>query len=370
MATTSTHGWRMSGGAGFEAGFSLVEALLVLLLTVVVAGSGLHVLTSSSQLAQAPPEAMDVQQRARATLALLRADLSIAGSGLDDGPLRGALSASLPAIVPRRTGVASADAATVAREDAMTILSVPPGASAAVLRTPVSGATPTAWVDPLPSCPLVSPACGIPTGATVLIADGTGRHALYVVTDVVGSGLILRGLQAESPAFPARAVVVPVQSKTYAFDRASRQLRLYDGDSSDTPVVDDLVDVRFEYLGDAQPPTRPRPEAGIANCLYDAGGALLLTLLPLPPATASLTPLPLSLFRDGPWCGDGDRQFDADTLRIRAVRVTLRVQAGPPQFRSPVVFGAGGGTNRAPAVAIPDLLLAEQVSPRNLNFGR
>jgi hypothetical protein len=31
------------------------------------------------------------------------------------------------------------------------------------------------------------------------------------------------------------------------------------------------------------------------------------------------------MFQDGPWCGSGDNEFDADLLRIRKVRVTLRM---------------------------------------------
>ena len=38
--------------------------------------------------------------------------------------------------------------------------------------------------------------------------------------------------------------------------------------------------------------------------------------------------LPLALFRDGPFCGSGAMQYDADLLRIRRVVVRVRVRAG------------------------------------------
>ena len=34
-----------------------------------------------------------------------------------------------------------------------------------------------------------------------------------------------------------------------------------------------------------------------------------------------------AILTDGPYCGSGDNQFDADLLRVRKVRVTLRMQA-------------------------------------------
>ena len=40
------------------------------------------------------------------------------------------------------------------------------------------------------------------------------------------------------------------------------------------------------------------------------------------------------MFTDGPWCGGGTTRFDADLLRIRLVRVTLRVQATAATMRA------------------------------------
>ena len=36
---------------------------------------------------------------------------------------------------------------------------------------------------------------------------------------------------------------------------------------------------------------------------------------------------------DGPWCGGGDNEFDADLMRISKVRVTLRMQASDASLR-------------------------------------
>jgi hypothetical protein len=91
----------------------------------------------------------------------------------------------------------------------------------------------------------------------------------------------------------------------------------------------------------------PKPDAGEANCLYDAAGQPLPGLVTLAATDGALAALPLTRFQDGPWCGEGDTRFDADLLRIRRVRVTIGVAA------------PGGGASRA---------IAFDAAPRNLGF--
>jgi hypothetical protein len=76
----------------------------------------------------------------------------------------------------------------------------------------------------------------------------------------------------------------------------------YDGDQSDLPVIDNVVSLQFDYFAE-----------GAAR--IDAG---------------SLT--------DGPWLPDATfaNRFDADLLRVRRVRATLRVRANQMFLHSPV----------------------------------
>jgi len=83
-----------------------------------------------------------------------------------------------------------------------------------------------------------------------------------------------------------------------------------------------------------------------------------------------LTPGMLS---DGPWCPDGTspNRFDADLLRVRSVRVTVRVQAALASLRGPAsALFLKGGTARAGDLYVPDLEVQFDVTPRNLNLGR
>ena len=81
-------------------------------------------------------------------------------------------------------------------------------------------------------------------------------------------------------------------------------------------------------------------------------------------------PLPLSLFNDGPWCGEGDNRFDADLLRVRSVRVAVRVQAANAALRGIGADYVVPGTSRSARRALPDFAVTFDVSPRNLNMGR
>ena len=46
---------------------------------------------------------------------------------------------------------------------------------------------------------------------------------------------------------------------------------MYDGDRSDVPVIDHVVDLRFAYYGDPAPTSVTPPPPGSANCAYAAG---------------------------------------------------------------------------------------------------
>jgi len=272
-------------------------------------------------------------------------------------------------LLPRRVGLTGSDPFTVARNDVVTILWSPEPWRVTELSIPVAGATPALSVTAPPNCG-GRPLCGFTEGTTVVIFDDTGRHGMYVLTSISGSVATLRSLQASPPAFAAGAVVVPIESRTYVFDAAARQVRSYDGYLSDAVVIDDVVGMEVTYAGDGEPPARPKPAAGEANCLFDAAGTAVAALPVLPLAGESLAALPLELFQDGPWCGEGDRRFDADLMRVRAVRISLRLNASLDQMRGSGLDFRRPGRNARPLAAVPDLTLLTEVTPWNLNQGR
>ncbi len=181
------------------------------------------------------------------------------------------------------------------------------------------------------------------------VFDASGHFDLFNVSGLAGSAVSIRGLGPVSGhAYAPGAFVAETQIRTYYLDAPAHQLRQYDGDATDTPVIDDVSGFSVEYFGTPDPPHAPMPILGTANCLYDTGGRLQPGLQVLASRTDGLATLPLGLLSDGPWCGTGGTQFDADLLRVRRVRVTLGVRDSSSTQR------------------LADLVASFDVAPRNL----
>lgn len=105
-------------------GFSFVELLVSMAITVVVTSGMFSFIHSASAVFEKDLERTDMQQRARvATDALLR-DLVMAGAG-----------AQSPAVAPFRRGMLSPDLPGSVFADRISILYVPPDAAAAIVIT-------------------------------------------------------------------------------------------------------------------------------------------------------------------------------------------------------------------------------------------
>jgi hypothetical protein len=258
----------------------------------------------------------------------------------------------------------------VFRTDAFSVLRTLPEAEHASLLLPAAAGATFLEIAPLPACRL--PACGFSEGMTVLLFDAHGNSDLFTILGVVGLTLNVRHKGAGSvAAYAAGSSVLGVESTSYYLDNRSRVLRSYDGDTSDLPLVDDVVGMELTYYADVRPPRRPSPAAGQANCLYDADGTYQTALLPvLSTDDGQMAVLSGDMVTDGPWCGSGDSQFDADLLRVRRVRVLLRLQASDPAARGMdrARFRVHG-TARRSAAMVADVTVAIDVTPRNLRQG-
>ena len=352
------------------AGVTLPEALVAIVLLVVLASAVAGVIVIQAKSAHAQPDAVDVQQRARFAIDTIAAALRAAGAGPEYGPAPGPLRLYLPPVMPRRIGATGADAFSMARGDAISIISVPTTSVQSALRDPVTSAADGVAPVIAPTCTPGDPACGIRPGMALLLFDRRARFDLMTVASVAVDRASIR-LWQSNPAFgyPAGAALARADVGLYYFDPAARQIRSSDGDGADAPLVDHVAGLSFEYFGDPESPASPRPPAGIANCLYDELGVRRPTVS-LAPGGRALIPLPLGMFADGPWCGAGDLQFDADLLRIRSVRVTVRVQTAGVMRRGRGGDYASPGQGRDALALVPDLSMTIDVAPRNMQGGR
>ncbi len=358
-------------GCHGQSGFSLVEALIALALLVTVMGAVFGILNPGAIAAQTQPETIDLQQRARVAMDALQRDLHMAGAGLRAGPAPGPLSHFFAAVVPRRMGLQGSDVYNVARADVITVHRLSAGFVQTTLRDPMASGASSLSVNEPGHCPSRNGACGLAPDTTVVVFDQAGQSDWFTIGQLLSPlATVLPHQSSSAAAYPPGAYVAQAEADTYWHDPVTRQLRHYDGYQTDVPVVDNVVGLSFEYLGDPDPPVRPKPALGTANCLYDASGNVLPGLSRLSAQGGSLAELPLPILNDGPWCGAGDTRFDADLLRIRAVRVRIRLQAGQAAHRSTGTEYAVPGSSRSAQRSVPDFSAAFVVAPRNLNLGR
>jgi type II secretory pathway pseudopilin PulG len=395
-----------------EAGFSLVEALVATAIMASVAAGVLSVLNPARGVFSAQSEAVDMQQRLRTGVDTLTRDLRSAGAGAYSGALSGGLVGYFAPIMPSRRALDStlSDDPGVFKSNAITILYVPSTAVQTTLRSDMPTASSPVLIGTESSCPKtqtgsVDPLCGFKAKATkAAIFDGTGAFDMLDITSVdVGlQALDFQPQGALSKAYLGSASkhltkIVEISSHVYYLNTSTHQLIHHDGFSTATAVLDNLAGLDFEYYGDPSPPAFARPgkdqtvtygpappapaiaQAGFApgeNCTWHMSGGVQVTRLAVL-GSGGLIRLSASQLTDGPWCPDeaSMNRYDADLLRVRKVRVTLRVQSGNDAVRGSLTTGndalfANRGSALSRAQTVPDRSLRFDISPRNLNLGR
>ena len=344
-----------------HSGYTVLELMIAMGVMLVVTGGIFSLISPSQGSFRVQPEVAD----------MLHKDLLMAGAGTYSGAAVGALTNFFPPVLPYRTGKIGADskAGVYFRSDAISMTYVPQTSSQTTISDPMLAPSAEIRVQAQPSCPKNDPIYGFETGQTVLIFDDTGAADTFTITNVQSNALHLqhRG-SVLSKAYDVGAYITQAETRTYYLDSTNDQLRLYDGWESDLPLVDNVVGLSFRYFGDHSAPLEPKPPIGIENCLFDASGN---SKLPVIPGSGSLAELGESMLTDGPWCGGGGNQFDADLYRIRKLRVDLRVQVAREDLRGtdPTLFKRPGSSSSGTRL-VPDYEMSFEVTPRNMNLSR
>lgn len=304
-------------------GFSVIEMTVALATMLAVSAAVFRLMTPSQDLFSSGTETADMQQRLRVAADMLSQRLIVSGVGAYAGTNAGALSNALAPIRPYRTGGVVEDPPGTYKSDTITLFSV-----ARNVAQPTSA---TFWLK---------------------IDDAAATYQLMINESA---------------------------------------------NNVDVPVIDNLVGLAFEYYGDPRPPairqpadpsgpwqttygpapaaTETPPFAAGENCIFvnDGVSTPQPRLADLGAAGTALVKLTAAQLSDGPWCptDTAANAWDADLLRVRAVAVTMRVQAALSSLRGPAsVLFAHGGTSRGGHQWVPDHEVRFQMTPRNLNFGR
>ena len=395
--------------------------LIATVIMMAVTAATFELMNPTHGMFAAQPEVSDMQQRLRIAVETLQKDLLMAGAGTYSGTNKlGSLGNYVATILPDREGNITPDppgtykctttfCSSLGASDTITIMYVPPTSAQTTIRVDMPQSSAELKVTEQAGCPAGDKLCGFREGMQVMVFDDTGTSDIFSITNVQDEALHLQHKgQDLSKAYPANSTfVTQIAAATYWLktDTAAEtyQLMRYDGYQTDAPIAENIVGLAFEYFADPSPPVLlksvtdpvgpwtnygPKPPAvGVnlasdtwgagENCLFMISGGAQVPrtemATPLGPINGPLVKLTETQMTNGPWCPDGTiaNRFDADLLRIRKVRVTLRVQVGDKSLRGPTgTFFLRGGTSSGGVRYIPDQEISFEVTPRNLNFGR
>ncbi|MBA2356427.1 MAG: hypothetical protein H0V80_17385 [Acidobacteria bacterium] len=341
-------------------GVTLPDLLVSVCVGLVTVTAVVAALPPILDVVQTIPESTDLDQRARGASEAVVHTLKPAGAGPDLLGL-GPLPHFVPAVWPLRLGTATADPPATAWGDRLSTLRVAAGAAQAPLAVAVVAGTSTIVLAWHPACGL-DVSCGFRRGDLVLVFNQHGVFELATLTGVAGLSLTRAGAASQPVDLPGQ--VTAVSASVVLFDAVRRQLRLADGATGNQPLVDDVVGVRVRYYGSAAPPRWPAV-SGADTCAVSADGTPRLGLrgpVPGPPIELALAEL-----SDGPWCGAGAGRFDADLMRVRAVRFAIRLQASSAAVRGPMpAWFTWPGSAVRPGQQVRDRELDLFVTPPNL----
>jgi prepilin-type N-terminal cleavage/methylation domain-containing protein len=395
-----------------ERGFTLIEMLVSVAIMVAVTGAIFSLVDPSRGTYQQQPQVSDMQQRMRVGTTFLTNDLLMAGAGAPaGGELLGTLLNYFAPIQPIRVGWLSPDiaAGTLYRDDAITLMHIPYDAPHTTVEDPMPQPSSEIKVFEVTSCDESEanyPLCRFYDGLHAIIFDETGAWDDMVITEVqTGSVHLQHNKSIEGNTFSKKyqtgAQIAQLSMRTYYLNAATNQLMSYDGYLRDEAVIDNVVDLEFEYWGDPRPPyvtdlttlattygPRP-PKLGTtpsgsdtwpwgpgANCVFEVDpgtGQHAPRLTDLVPGSQALVLLTEELLTDGPFCPEDTvaARFDADLLRIRKVGVRLRVQVESANLRGPAsALFANPGTGITARSLVPDQEIRFEITPRNFNLGR
>jgi prepilin-type N-terminal cleavage/methylation domain-containing protein len=274
-------------------GFSLLELLLALTIGALLSAGVAVVLPPARAAFELTPAELDLQRRARAAIDVMMQSIRAAGGDAVAADGLGPLGSLVPAVIPLDPAGG--------HFRRLTLIAPQPHAAQAILGAHQAGGS-GPLVLSVSGCPDASVLCGFASDRTALIADGSGRFDIFSVASADAVARMVQPQRSLIPPYVAGSVVVEAEVSTFQLEPepdGSRTLVRVSGGGATQPVVDRVSDLTFEMYA-----------------LDEAG---------------RLEKMPVHSLTDGPWLrGEPNGDYDEDAFRIRAVRITLTVDAAPP----------------------------------------
>jgi type II secretory pathway pseudopilin PulG len=241
---------RASRYGGQARGFTVVELLVAMTLTLVIAGAIAKVAPPARAVFDRVPAELELQQRGRAAIDALTETVRSAGRDVVSADALGSLGDLLPAVTATDPG----------EEGTFTTLSaIVPVVDAAqgVLDgdQPAPGGSITLATAP---CPNVKDVCGFQPGAAAAIADGLGHVDVFTIAATNPGARRLTPNGVLSRAYPSGSVIVEVEQHTFSLaEQADHTYSLVRETAAGAvqPMVDFVSALSFSVIEDE---ARPR----------------------------------------------------------------------------------------------------------------
>jgi type II secretory pathway pseudopilin PulG len=197
--------WRNRGRVS---GFTVVELLIAMTITLLIAGAIAGVTQPARDAFDRVPADLDLQQRGRMAIEVMSQALRSAGRNVAAADRLGSLSDLVPVasvFEPDESGeFTSLEVIVPATDAAQGVLAADQAGAAAAITLAVA------------PCPDVRDVCGFTPGSTALIADGLGQFDVFSIASTDPGARRFAPAIALSRAYPTGSIVVEVDRSTFS----------------------------------------------------------------------------------------------------------------------------------------------------------
>lgn len=231
-------------GSRMSTGFSLIELLIAMTVTILIAGAIAGVAPHARAAFDRVPADLDLQQRGRTAIDVLSQAIRSAGRNVAATESLGALSDLLPAV-----SVSEEDEPGVFTE--LTVIIPAPDAAQATLDAD-QAAPGGALTLGAAHCPNTRDVCGFTPGSTTVVADGEGHFDVFSIAATNAGARQLTPARGLSRSYPTGSVLV--EADRFVFNLREQPDGRYalvrtTAAGAVQPIVDFVSGLAFEVTG-------------------------------------------------------------------------------------------------------------------------